>query len=119
MRFMLRGKIHRATVTGADLNYEGSITIDPDLLEAADLVPNEQVHVFNIDNGERFMTYVILGRRGSGDMILNGAAARKVCVGDKIIVMSFAAIDDREVPNHKPRIVWVDANNAIARTEES
>lgn len=117
MRFMLKGKIHRATVTGADLNYEGSITIDPDLLEKADMLVNEQVHVFNIDNGERFVTYVIEGRKGSGDMVLNGAAARKVCVGDKIIVMAFTLMDDAAAREHEPHIVWVDENNRITQAK--
>ena len=115
MRTMLRGKIHRATVTGADLHYEGSITIDPDLLEVVDMIPYELVHVLDIDNGERLVTYVIEGKRGSGDMILNGAAARKVCVGDKIIVLSFTTLDDEAAAKHQPKIVLLDENNKIAR----
>ena len=115
MRTMLRGKIHRATVTGADLHYEGSITIDPDLLEAADIIPYELVHVLDIDNGERLVTYVIEGERGSGDMVLNGAAARKVCAGDKIIVLSFTTLDDEAAATHRPTIILLDENNKIAR----
>jgi aspartate 1-decarboxylase len=108
---MLKSKIHRARVTGADIHYEGSISIDPELMELADFVEYEQVHVFNVDNGERLVTYVIQGERGSGDIVLNGAAARKVCVGDKVIIASFDMIAESEVENHRPTIVLVDENN--------
>ena len=112
-RTMLKSKIHRATVTDCDLHYVGSITIDPLLLEAADLLPNEQVAVFDIDNGARFETYAIAGEGGSGEIKLNGAAARLVHRGDKIIVLSFAAYGAEELDSHVPRVVHVDAHNQI------
>jgi aspartate 1-decarboxylase len=115
MRNMLKSKIHRATVTGADLSYEGSITVDPELMVAADILDHEMVHVFNINNGERFETYAIEGERGSGDMVLNGAAARLVAVGDKIIVISTVILDDEAARDFKPRLVWVDDDNKISR----
>ena len=113
MRQMLKGKIHRATVTGADLNYNGSITVDPELLEAADILPYEQVHVFDIDNGARLVTYTIEGERGQGEVILNGAAARLVSPGDKVIIVSFALMDDEKAAKCKPRVVLVDGQNKI------
>ncbi|MBP2437765.1 aspartate 1-decarboxylase [Microbacterium amylolyticum] len=116
-RIMLKSKIHRATVTGSDLNYVGSITVDPLLLEAADIRENEQVHVLDVDNGARFETYAILGERGSGDMQLNGAAARLVHTGDTIIVVSYAEYDEEELDDHEPRVVHVDAANAIAAVD--
>jgi aspartate 1-decarboxylase len=108
-RIMMKSKIHRATITGADLNYIGSITIDERLMELADLMEHEQVHVVDIDNGARFETYVIRG--GPGDMILNGAAARLVQPGDKIIVISYAHYDEAELAQYEPIIVHVDENN--------
>jgi aspartate 1-decarboxylase len=108
-RIMMKSKIHRATVTGADLNYMGSITIDPRLMELADLMEHEQVHVVDIDNGARFETYVIRG--GPGDMILNGAAARLVHQGDKIIVISYAHYDEAELAQYEPIVVQVDEHN--------
>jgi aspartate 1-decarboxylase len=108
-RIMMKSKIHRATVTGADLNYVGSITIDERLMELADLMEHEQVHVVDIDNGARFETYVIRG--GSGDMILNGAAARLVQPGDKIIVISYAHYDEAELAQYEPIVVHVDEHN--------
>jgi aspartate 1-decarboxylase len=110
-RIMMKSKIHRATVTGADLNYIGSITLDPDLMELADVLEHEQVHVLDIDNGARFETYVIPGRRGSGDVILNGAAARLVQPGDKVIVITYAQYDAKELADHEPSVVHVDAAN--------
>ena len=110
-RRMMKSKIHRATVTDANLNYVGSITVDPDLLEAADILVHEQVHVVDINNGARFETYAILGERGSGTMCLNGAAARLVQPGDKIIVISYADYDDAELEGYEPRVVHVDAHN--------
>jgi aspartate 1-decarboxylase len=110
-RRMLKSKIHRATVTDANLHYVGSITIDPDLLEAAELLEYEQVAVVDIDNGARFETYTIEGRRGSGDMCLNGAAARLVQPGDRIIVISYADYDSAELADYQPRIVHVDTAN--------
>jgi aspartate 1-decarboxylase len=108
-RRMMKSKIHRATVTDANLHYVGSITIDRDLMEAADLLENEQVQILDIDNGARFETYVIPG--GPGDMCLNGAAARLVQPGDKIIVVSYADYDDAELDGFAPRVVHVDELN--------
>ncbi|HWL66029.1 MAG TPA: aspartate 1-decarboxylase [Actinomycetota bacterium] len=113
-RTMLKSKIHRATVTDANLDYVGSITIDPSLMRAADLRPHEQVHVLDISNGERFITYVIEGQEGSGEMCVNGAAARLVQIGDKIIVVSYAAYDEKELASYAPTVVAVDANNRRA-----
>ena len=110
---MLKSKIHRATVTDCDLHYVGSITIDPDLLEAADVRPHEQVHVVDVDNGARFETYTIAGERGSREMKVNGAAARLVHRGDTIIVISYATYDEAELDEHAPRIVHVTTENEI------
>ncbi len=112
-RMMLKSKIHRATVSDCDLHYVGSITIDPDLLEAADIREFEQVAVVDVDNGGRFETYTIAGRPGSGDVKVNGAAARLVHRGDTIIVLSYAAYDPDELQNYDPRVVHVGANNEI------
>jgi aspartate 1-decarboxylase len=103
-----KSKIHRVTVTGADLQYVGSITIDEDLMNAANLLENEKVQIVNINNGERFETYVIRGRRKSGDIILNGPAARKVVVGDVIIIVSYATIDFEEAKTFEPWIIFPD-----------
>jgi aspartate 1-decarboxylase len=103
-----KSKIHRVTVTGADLQYVGSITIDEDLMEAANLIENEKVQIVNINNGERFETYVIRGKRKSGDIILNGPAARKVLVGDVIIIVSYATIDFEEAKTFEPCIIFPD-----------
>jgi aspartate 1-decarboxylase len=110
-RRMLKSKIHRAVVTDANLHYVGSITIDPDLLAAADILEHEQVAVVDIDNGSRFETYAIPGRPGSGDMCLNGAAARLVSPGDRVIVISYADYDQGELEHHEPVVVHVDAAN--------
>lgn len=112
-RTMMKSKIHRATVTEANLAYEGSLTIDADLMRAADILPFEMVYVFNIANGERFETYAMEGKAGSGVMCLNGAAARKGHVGDLIIVTTFAAYAAEELKQHQPKIVLVDADNRI------
>ena len=113
-RTMLKSKIHRATVTDADLHYVGSITVHPDLLEAADILEHEQVAVVNVDNGARFETYTIAGERGSGQMKVNGAAARLVHRGDTIIVISYAQYDRSELATYEPVVVHVDAgSNAI------
>ena len=106
-RTMLKSKIHRATVTACDLHYVGSITIDPDLLEAADILEGEQVHVVDVDNGARFETYTIAGERGSGTMQINGAAARLVHRGDTIIVISYAQYEPAELAAYEPRVVHV------------
>src|SRR5207248_3464434 len=110
---MRKSKIHRATVTDCDLHYVGSITIDPDLLEAADIMEFEQVAVVDVDNGARFETYTIAGEPGSGDMKVNGAAARLVHRGDTIIVISYAAYDPDELDHYNPRVVHVGAHNEI------
>lgn len=116
MKFeMLYSKIHRATVTDANLNYVGSITIDVELMRAARLLAGQKVEIVNIDNGERFATYVIEGDAGSRDVCLNGAAARKVEVGDKIIVIAYAAYDKIELGDYKPTVVIVDSKNNIVR----
>jgi aspartate 1-decarboxylase len=103
---VIKSKIHRVSVTEANLNYVGSITIDEDLMDAANIIENEKVHVLNINNGERLETYVIKGTRGSGDICLNGAAARKVIIGDVIIIMSFAILDFQEAKSFKPAIIF-------------
>lgn len=106
---MLKSKIHRATVTDCDLHYVGSITVDPDLLEAADILEHEQVHVVDVDNGARFETYTIPGRRGSGEICVNGAAARLVHRGDTIIVISYANYEQADLERYEPRVVHVQA----------
>jgi aspartate 1-decarboxylase len=117
-RTLLKSKIHRATVTGTDLHYSGSLALDPDLIERADLVEFERVEIYNIANGERFATYVLLGERGSGDVVFYGAAALKAGVGDLVIICSYAEYDEREVASHQPTIVFVDADNrALAEPE--
>ena len=110
---MLQSKIHRATVTDANLHYEGSITVDEGLMEKANLLPYEQVHIYNISNGERFQTYVIPGARNSGTICINGAAARKAGKGDLIIIANYVMMDAEEARNHKPRLVYVDERNRI------
>lgn len=110
---MLYCKIHRATVTDANLNYVGSITIDEELMSAAKLMVGQKVDIVNINNGERFQTYVIKGKAGSKDMCLNGAAARKVEIGDKIIVIAYASYSPAELENYKPTVVLVDDKNNI------
>lgn len=115
LRVMCKSKIHRATVTGADLNYVGSITIDADLMDAAELLEYEQVHVVNINNGARFETYVIAGERGEGEICLNGAAARLAHAGDKVIVISYAQYDEAELSRYRPNFIFVDEQNRITR----
>lgn len=105
---VIKSKIHRVTVTGANLNYIGSITIDEDLVDAANLIENEKVHVLNLNNGERLVTYIIKGKRGSGEVALNGAAARKVVVGDVLLIMSYAMVDFEEAKLFKPTIIFPD-----------
>jgi len=112
-RTMLKSKIHRATVSDCDLHYVGSITVDPDLLEAADILEFEQVAIVDVDNGARFETYTIAGERGSGEMKVNGAAARLVHRGDTIIVISYASYDANEMANYEPKVVHVNRDNAI------
>ncbi|PZF81801.1 aspartate 1-decarboxylase [Jiangella anatolica] len=115
-RTMMKGKIHRATVTQADLHYVGSVTVDEDLLDAADLVPGEQVDIVDITNGARLTTYVIPGERGSGVIGINGAAARLVQPGDLVILISYGLVDDAEARTLRPRVVHVDAANRIVGT---
>ncbi len=110
---MLKGKIHRATVKQAELNYVGSITVDMDLLDAAGILEYEMVQIVDIDNGSRFETYTIAGERGSGMVCLNGAAARQVQTGDKIIIMCYAGVSEEEAKEHKPHVVFVDGENKI------
>lgn len=112
-----KSKIHRATVTEANLNYEGSVTIDSDLMEAADILPHEQVQVLNVNNGERFDTYAIRGPRGSGVICLNGPAARLAHVGDLVIILTYAVMEPEELRRHTPRVVIVDEQNRIRGSE--
>jgi aspartate 1-decarboxylase len=114
MRTMLKSKIHRAHVTGADLDYEGSITLDPILIEAADLLPFELVHVLDITNGARLETYVIEGERGKGEVVINGAAAHLVHKGDLVIVLAYASVSEEEAPHQLPKLIYVDEENKIA-----
>jgi aspartate 1-decarboxylase len=111
MRTMLRGKIHRATVTGADLHYEGSVTIDAELLARADIIPYERVDIWNVTNGERFQTYALAGQSGSGVVCINGAAAHKARRGDLVIIAAFAQLSEAEARDWVPRCVFVDACN--------
>ncbi|MCK9450648.1 MAG: aspartate 1-decarboxylase [Bacteroidales bacterium] len=111
---VLKSKIHRATIMQADLNYIGSIAIDENLIEAANLIENERVSIYNITNGERLDTYVIKGKRGSGMISLNGAAARKAAVGDHIIIVSYASLDFEEAKTFKPAIIFPDDDNKIS-----
>ncbi|MFB9861303.1 aspartate 1-decarboxylase [Salinicoccus siamensis] len=113
IRTMMNGKIHRAKVTEANLNYVGSITIDPDFLDAANILPNEKVQIVNNNNGERIETYVIEGKRGSREICLNGAAARKVQVGDTVIIISYVQLDDSELETFKPNVVLMGEDNTI------
>lgn len=117
-RNMFKSKIHRATVTDANLQYMGSITIDADLLEASDILEHEQVHVLNINTGARFETYVFKGARGSGVICLNGAAARLVQPGDEVIIISYALIDDAAARKYEPKVVFVDKNNKMVSTKK-
>jgi aspartate 1-decarboxylase len=112
-RFMLKSKIHRATVTHADVDYEGSLTLDAKLLDAADILPNEEVHVWNVTRGTRLRTYAISGEPGSGVVCINGAAAHLVQHGDLVIVATFTLLDDAAARKHQPKIILVDAHNHI------
>ena len=116
-RRMMKSKIHRVTVTDADLHYVGSITVDADLMVAADLTEYEQVAVVDVDNGNRLETYVIAGAPGSGDICLNGAAARLVSPGDKVIIISYADFEEAELAEYKPTIVHVDTDNVVVDAE--
>ncbi|MFC1973964.1 aspartate 1-decarboxylase [Chloroflexota bacterium] len=114
MRTMLKGKIHRVTVTEANIDYEGSITIDEELMEAADILPYEMVHVLDVDNGSRLQTYALKGDRGSGVICMNGAAARLIYKGAKAITRSYNVVTEEDARHIIPRLVYVDSNNAIA-----
>lgn len=117
MRFtMLAGKIHKATITDANLEYEGSITVDPDLLEAAEIPVYAQVQIYNITNGERFETYTMLGKRGSREVVINGAATHKASKGDLIIIACYVQVSDKDMGGHRPSLVYVDENNNITGT---
>jgi aspartate 1-decarboxylase len=118
-RTMLKSKIHRATVTGSDLHYVGSITVDRDLLEAADILEHELVHVLDVDNGARFETYTIAGEPGSGEIKINGAAARLVHTGDTVIIVSYASYDERELETYEPKVVHVNADNGIITVDDA
>ena len=118
-RTMLKSKIHRCRITGSDLNYVGSITIDADLLDAADILEHEQVHVVDVDNGARFETYTIAGARGSGEVKVNGAAARLVHSGDTIIVISYASYDAGDLEHYEPKVVHVNADNQIVTVDDA
>ena len=113
-RQMLRAKIHRATVTDACLEYEGSLTVDEDLLDAAGIIPYEAIVISNLNNGERFMTYAMAGKRGSGEVVLNGPTARKGAVGDQVIIFCYEYYGEEEIKRHVPRIIRVDERNRIA-----
>ncbi|HUV53261.1 MAG TPA: aspartate 1-decarboxylase [Dehalococcoidia bacterium] len=118
MRTMLKGKIHRATVTEANIDYEGSITIDKDLMEKADILPYEQVHVLDINNGVRLVTYAIEGERGSGVICMNGAAAKLVSKGDLVIIISYCTVSEFEAHSIVPKLVYVDKNNRIVEKQK-
>lgn len=118
-RNMLRSKIHRIRVTECDIEYEGSLTLDPELMELADLVPYERVDVYDIDNGNRFATYLIKGERGSRECCVNGAAARLVDVGDKVILASYVEVDDADVAKHEPTVVLVGEGNVVQEVKSS
>jgi aspartate 1-decarboxylase len=118
-RQMLRSKIHRATVTESCLEYEGSLTVDEDLLEAAGILPFEAIVISNLNNGERFMTYAMAGKRGSGEIVLNGPTARKGAVGDQIIIFCYEYYGEEEIKRHVPRIIRVDGKNRITAQESS
>lgn len=118
IRTMLKSKIHRATITDSDLHYVGSITVDPDLLEAADIRVHEQVAVVDVDNGARFETYTIAGQRGSGEIKVNGAAARLVHTGDTVILISYGLYDPDELASYEPRVVHVDRQNRILAIDD-
>lgn len=117
-RIMLKSKIQRPTLTGTELFYEGSITVDEDLLDQADILAGEQVHVFNVNNGARMITYAISAPRGSGTVMLNGPAARLGMVGDKLVILSFCELEDGEAKSHRPLILQVDDDNRVTKRKE-
>lgn len=117
-RTMLKSKIHRVAATQCELHYEGSCAIDEDLLEAANLLENEQIHIWNINNGERFVTYAIKGERGTGMISVNGSAARRASVGDLLIIAAFAQVHEDQLPTHRPQLVFVDAHNRAVASRD-
>lgn len=119
MRTMLKSKIHRARVTEADLNYVGSVTLDPILMEAADLLPHEQVHLLDVDTGARLETYTIEGERGAGEVVVNGAAARLIHKGDTILILSYVTVPEEEARRLEPCVIHVDEENRIVRTDRA
>ena len=118
IREMLRAKVHRITVTERDVEYEGSLTLDAELMEAGDMIPFERVEVYDVDNGSRFATYLIEGERGSGACCVNGAAARLVERGDKLIVAAYCAMDEEAAPRHRPKVVLVDERNRMTAVKD-
>ncbi|MBI2912815.1 MAG: aspartate 1-decarboxylase [Chloroflexi bacterium] len=118
MRTMLKSKIHRATVTGADVNYEGSVSLDPVLMEAADILPYEQVHILDINNGARLTTYAIEGGPGAGQVVINGAAARLINAGDLVIILTYRQVQEEDVRSYRPKLVYVDGQNRIVRVAD-
>lgn len=116
-RVMLKAKIHKATVTETNIDYEGSLTLDENLMRAADLIPYEQVHVYNISNGERFITYLIRGKKDSGIVVVNGAAAHKVKSGDKLIIASYTLMEDEDIDFFIPKILIIDGKNKIKKIQ--
>jgi aspartate 1-decarboxylase len=118
MRELLKAKIHGATITQANLHYTGSLTIDEDLLEKSGILPNSRIYIYNINNGHRFDTYVIKGKRGSGEIRLNGAAARLGTVGDRIIIVEYCILQDHEIENHKAKVLILGENNKIEKIME-
>ncbi len=116
MRTMLKSKIHRATVTDANVDYEGSITLDPVLMEAADILPYEQVHVLDVENGARLLTYAIEGEHGSGEVCVNGAAARLISTGDSVIILTYTAAAEHEARTCTPHLVYVNGRNEVVKT---
>ncbi len=119
LRHLLKSKIHRATVTHCELHYEGSCAIDQDLLDTSDIRENEQVHIWNINNGERLVTYAICAARGSGIVSLNGSAARRASIGDLIIIAAFGMVADEQIETHRPSLVFVDAKNRQTELKHS
>ena len=119
LRTVLKSKIHRATVTDADLHYEGSISIDEELLKASDIIPNEHVHIWDVTNGNRFETYALKAKKGSGTVCINGAAAHLAKKGDTVIITSFGSLDEKKLKKHEPRVVLVDSKNRIVKKKNS
>jgi len=118
-RDMLRAKVHRIKVTERDVAYEGSLSLDPVLMQAADMLPYERIEVYDVDNGNRFATYLIEGRPGSGDCCVNGAAARMVEIGDKLIIAAYVSIEESEVRRHRPKLVFIGDDNKISHIPET